>query len=1005
MSYKSVFIGIDNYASPEITNLVGAKRDALALSSIFLDNIKTLESTLLVDGQATHARVRGAINSALSTASKEDTVIITFAGHGSPDHRLVVHDTYNSEDHFLATSIDMSELAELFTRSKARAIIFLLDCCFSGEAPARVFADRPKARSYENPFSLIAGTGRILISACAIDEVAYENPKTAHGLLSEAFFNILQEIKEPTEILSIAADVIKRVRSNAARLGSSQNPIIVGKIEGGLVFPVFKKGENFLLHFPDLSSVKTDGSIDSLRDFGIPSGVLEVWKERFRNGPLNELQIKAINDFHIMRGESLLVVAPTNSGKTFIGESAAIKAVLDGRKAVFLLPYKALTNEKFDEFSKIYSELLDLRVIRVTGDRSDTVPHFIRGKYDLALLTYEMFLNLVVSNVHILQTIGLVVVDEVQFITDPGRGINVELLLTYLLTAKGNGIDPQVIALSAVIGGINSFDKWLACKALITYERPVPLLEAVLDRNGDFQFLNKNDRIETKQLIPPATKRKDRKSSQDLIVPLVQHLLNKNPQEKIIIFRNTKGSAQGCAVYLANDLGLNTADEFLTQLPSLDNSEASRMLRSSLAGGTAFHTSNLSRDEKQIVERAFRDPESEVRVLVATTGVAAGINTPASTVILAEQEYLGENNRDFLVSEYKNMAGRAGRKGFHEEGKSIILVDTSVQREFLFDKYVKGTLEPLSSSFSEDDIPTWILRLMTQVSKFPRNQVSNLLGRTYGGFLHTQQNPGWFDSIHAKVENKLERMIELGIVEMIDEDIHLTLLGATCGKSSFSFSSAMRLVELLKKQTQQTLTSEKLMAIIQALPELDNHYTPVYKRGLKEQARAHEIDQHYGFGIASQLQSGIQDMYQWLARCKRAVILWDWINGRELQEIEQHYSPTPYQGVIRYGNIIGIANVTRFHLRSAVEILNVLIMKHSIDEKRFDDLLLQLEEGLPRDCLTLLESPIRLTRGEMLKLRQNGVKSKSEFHKLSKEELEMLLEDGRTADLDKLMEW
>lgn len=1003
MSYKAVFIGVDKYASLEIDNLVGAKRDALALWSIFHDNIKPLKSIRLVDDEATHFQVKKAISTTLSTASEKDTIIISFAGHGSSDHRLVVHDTVNKDDQFDATSIAMSELAELFTQSKAKAILFLLDCCFSGEAPARVFAGRPNPRSYDNPFTSIAGTGRVLISACAIDEVAYEDPKTGHGLLTEAFLNVLQEIDEPTEILAIAAGVIRRVRGSAARLAVTQTPNVVGKVEGGLTFPPFKRGECFLKHFPDLSAVKTDGTIDSLKNFGIPSEVLEAWKKRFRNNPLNELQVKAINDYHIMQGESLLVVAPTSSGKTFIGESAAIKAILDGRKAVFLLPYKALTNEKFDEFSKLYSELLNLRVIRVTGDRSDTVPDFIKGKYDLALLTYEMFLNLIISNAHVLQTLGLVVVDEAQFITDPNRGINVELLLTYLLTSKDRGVNPQIIALSAVIGGTNNFDQWLSCKALITHKRPVPLQEAVLDRNGTFQYLNKDGEVETKQLIPPVKKRRDKESSQDIIVPLIQYLLHVNPQEKVIIFRNSKGPAQGCANYLARDLGLDSEEKTIAQLPTLDNSDASNKLRTSLEGGTAFHTSNLSRDEKQIVERVFRDPDSEIRVLVATTGVAAGINTPASTVVLAEQEFLGENKRPFLVSEYKNMAGRAGRKGFHEEGKSIILANTPAQRELLFAKYVQGTLEPLSSSFSEEDIATWILKLLTQVQNFPRNQVSSLLGRTYGGFLRTRQNPDWFDLIHAEVEYQLERMIRLEIVEMIDENIHLTLLGATCGKSSFSFNSSIRLVELLKKQDPQTLTSEHLMALIQALPELDDHYTPVFKKGTKEQARAREVQRYYGDRIARQLQSGIKkDQFEWLARCKRAAILLDWITGRELLEIEQHYSPTPYQGAIRYGNIIGIANVTRFHLRSAVDILHVLILSESIDEKRFDDLLLQLEEGLPRDCLTLLDLPFRLTRGEILKLRQHEIKTKEAFVQLSTEELKEFLENNRIDEITKM---
>jgi helicase len=113
-------------------------------------------------------------------------------------------------------------------------------------------------------------------------------------------------------------------------------------------------------------------------------------------------------------------------------------------------------------------------------------------------------------------------------------------------------------------------------------------------------------------------------------------------------------------------LGLEPASDVIRKLPRNASSSTSQDLKNSLQGGVAFHSSNLSREERAEVERAFRDPNSKVRVLVATTTLAAGLNTPASTVILAEQQFLGEDSRPFTIGEYKNMAGRAGRVGFNE---------------------------------------------------------------------------------------------------------------------------------------------------------------------------------------------------------------------------------------------------------------------------------------------------------------------------------------------------
>ncbi len=384
---------------------------------------------------------------------------------------------------------------------------------------------------------------------------------------------------------------------------------------------------------------------------------------------------------------------------------AATKAIIDGRKAVFLLPYRALVNAKYDLFASIYGDKLGMRIIRCTGDHTDETGQFVRGKYEIAVLTYEMFLNLMVRNAGVLNQIGLVVLDEAQFITDPGRGIVVELLLTYLLAARERGVTPQFIALSAVIGHINHFDEWLGCRTLVTAVRPVPLIEGVLDRSGQFQFVNADGNEQLTQLVPyhAIQVRGEKPSAQDVIVPLVQQLV-RGTTEKVIVFRNRRGPAEGCAAYLAADVGLPAATDALAQLPERDQSSTSADLRRCLNGGTAFHNTNLTREEKQVIERAYRDPNSNLRILGATTTVAAGINTPASTVIIAEQEFIGEDGRPFTVAEYKNMAGRAGRLGYNEQGKAIVLANDSSERQFLFRRYTRGSLEPLRSSFEAEHL-------------------------------------------------------------------------------------------------------------------------------------------------------------------------------------------------------------------------------------------------------------------------------------------------------------
>lgn len=995
------FIGINNYLDPGIRELNGAKRDATALWALFADTLPEMQSKLLVDEDATVKTIRDALQESLGNAKEEDTVIVFYSGHGSHNHELAAHDSVLTD--LPHTTVSMQEVADLFKESKAKSILCILDACFSGGAPAKVIEDSPIPKDLTDPFQALAGEGRILLSASNHNELSYEQPGTGHGLLTKAILDILQSSEDTVDLTSAISKIMELVRAEASRMGVIQTPVLLGHITGGLTFPSLKAGEQYYEAFPEKKGVRISNAIKDLATLGLPSAILTEWQSNFPNG-LNDLQIEAINEYRILEGESLLVVAPTSSGKTFIGELASIRAITEGRKSVFLLPYRALVNEKFDQFSKLYGEKLDLKVIRCTGDYLDHTDAFIKGKYDIALLTYEMFLNLSISVPAILNTIGLVVLDEGQFITDPTRGINVELLLTNLLTARNLGINPQLIVLSAVIGDSNDFEKWLQCKKLITTKRPIPLLEGVMDRRGIFKYLDAEGNIKNDQILPNGSIhiRKEKASNQDLIVPLVKSLIEKG--EKVIVFRNQKGFAVGCARYLSRELGLPSAVEAINQLPTHDTSSSSAELRDCLSGGTAFHNTDLNRDEKAIVERVYRDPNSKIRALGATTTLAAGLNTPASTVILAEQEFVGDDGRPFTVAEYKNMAGRAGRLGFNEKGKAIILADSPTEQEMLFDKYVMGRLESLSSAFNADDLDTWVVRLLAQVKKIRRVDITTLLANTYGGYLANKHNPNWANTMSEQIEQLVEKMIQLNLVEQEGEFINLTMLGKVCGESSLSFKSAIRFVEVLKQYQKTALTELALVALVQILPELDDTYTPMMKNGTREYVRASEAASRYGDDLVRLFQQNTDgDNFNYYGRCKRAAILFDWINGYPTEAIEKTFTTNPYRGRIGYGEIRRFADMTRFMLKPCYQISTLVSPGQKIDENIIDSLLKRLEVGLPSAALTLLQLPIVLSRGEYLALYNSGIKTSSDVIKTTDQQLKGVLGEKRAIEIKKIM--
>ncbi|KUO95790.1 DEAD/DEAH box helicase [Ferroacidibacillus organovorans] len=999
MTILANFIGINQYADIHISDLTGARRDATALWALFKDTVPEIQAKLLVDSDATIDNVRESLNQTLKSARSDDTVIISFSGHGTHDHRLVTHNTTVSD--LTETTISMEEIADCFKETQAKIVFIILDCCFSGGAPARVLESSPIPRGPVPPLNILAGTGRILLAAANTDEFAYELPGTGHGLLTKAVLDVLQAASIQVNISEAVNDIMERVRADAGKIGVEQTPVMLGYVEGGLLLPALCRGENFYREFPETRAVIVNRDIKDLSVFGLPDAILSEWSRNFEGG-LNDLQLQAVNEYRILDGESLLVVAPTSSGKTFVGEMAASAAITKGRKALFLLPYRALVNEKYNQFSKLYGDGLGLRVIRCTGDYTDQTDLFIQSKYDLATLTYEMFLNLIVNIPTILNQIGLVVLDEAQFIADPSRGINVELLLTFLLSAREQGINPQIIALSAVIGNINSFDAWLNCKSLVTTERPVKLIEGVLDRSGIFQYLNPDGTTGTKQLLPFGTVRirRDKPSSQDLIIPLVRTLIQNNDNEKIIIFRNRRGSAEGCAQYLATDLDLYLKSvRPSAELPVHDLSVASAKLRNCLNGGTAFHNTNLSRDERIIVEDTFRDPNSTLRILTATTTVAAGINTPASTVIIAEQEFVGDDGRPFTVAEYKNMAGRAGRLGFNEEGTSIILADNAHQRELRFHQYVMGKLEELNSSFDVGHLETWIIRLLAQTKRIELNSVVRLLLNTYGGYLANSKLPQWRTAMEQNLDALLKKMIALGLVEQEAEFVQLTLLGRACGNSSLSFSSALKLVELLKSFMGIALSATDIMALVQTLPESDNGYTPMMKRGQSEAKWPSIAAGRYSHTIVQALQRNAQDFFDYYARCKRVAILRDWIDGVPTNVIEQRYTTNPFSGVITHGDIRKFADATRYHLRSAYQIASLTLFDGIPAADDVESLTKQLEVGLPASVLDLLGLPILLARGEYLALSQTNIKTIEELWSVPVDHLNEILAPKRVNEL------
>ncbi len=517
----------------------------------------------------------------------------------------------------------------------------------------------------------------------------------------------------------------------------------------------------------------------------LPEELFRIWEEEGVR-TLLPLQAKAIAQ-GALDGKSLIVIGPTSCGKTFVGELIALMHALGMRRSLYLVPSKALAEEKYADFQRKYARPeVGAQVVISTGDRRDGDRRLSDGDYNIAILTYEKLSALLVFHPTILSGVGALIVDEIQMISDETRGAELELLLTRV---KQVSPDLQVIGLSAVVSELRGLDEWLGAEAVIDDHRPVPLREGAITPSGRFEYA---EWTASQRTIGGETLFQLRgNDEEELAVSLVCGIL-KDANEQVLIFVNTVPLTQRVATMIAAGSSLSPAPRAKKAIASLEQTESVERLNTTLDHAVAFHNADLTMEERLAVEDGFRS--GEIRCLVSTSTLSMGVNLPASTVVIARptkwtRDRAGQwAQAPITVGEYRNMSGRAGRFGLRSDdfGRSILISRSPLDQQGMMKEYVNGKPLPLESAFLGQPLDVRILRIFASGLCSTLAALQGFLLRTFGA-THVWNTPAAIAALGNELDGAVrglqsDRLIVVGA----SGEIKATQLGLVCASSGLS---------------------------------------------------------------------------------------------------------------------------------------------------------------------------------------------------------------------------
>ena len=445
------------------------------------------------------------------------------------------------------------------------------------------------------------------------------------------------------------------------------------------------------------------------------------------NTKLLPVQYLAIKE-GLLKGEDLLVVSATGSGKTLVGELAGITQALKGKKFVFLTPLVALANQKYRDFKKKYSKLGLKVAIKVGRNRVKAkgelnLPDSDVSKADIVVATYEGIDYLLRNgNSNSLSNLGVVLIDEIHMIDDEDRGTRLNGLIKRL---KHLYPKTQIIGLSATVKNPDFLADEFNMKLVEYSERPVPL---------------------ERHLVYVRNEAQKRHIMQRLVKREFNTKSKKGYRGQTIIFTNSRRKTHQIANFL-NNKHINAH---------------------------AYHA-GLSYYKKEKIEKDF--DKGRISCVVTTAALAAGVDFPASQVIF---DSLVMGNKWINPNEFAQMLGRAGRPSYHDRG--IVYLLPEVGNDFAGESEEAMALDLLESNsddvYIEYDEESSYEQILADISS-TSIQSTNELNKFYKNI-----------DVPISIKIAVDEMEDLGLINRSANRLEVTRYGRATSVSFLSINEA-----------------------------------------------------------------------------------------------------------------------------------------------------------------------------------------------------------------------